>query len=138
MIPGIQAEVQAAIAVHPRGDAVSVAAVNGPSSVVVSGVRDVVEEVVAGFVEGGVRVRRLRVSHAFHSPLMEPMLGEFRQVLDTLDFHAPSVDFVSAVGGGGDVGSVEYWVRHARAEVRFADAVGELEGRGLTALVEIG
>ncbi|WP_308370221.1 type I polyketide synthase, partial [Streptomyces sp. McG3] len=133
-----EAEVAEAIAAHARAGLVSVAAVNGPSSVVVSGARDVVEEVVAGFVERGVRVRRLRVSHAFHSPLMEPMLGEFRQVLEQLAFRVPSVDFVSTVGGGGDVGSVEYWVRHARAEVRFADAVGELEGRGLTALVEIG
>ncbi|MGW1571983.1 acyltransferase domain-containing protein, partial [Streptomyces griseus] len=133
-----EAEVVGAIAAHPRGEWVSVAAVNGPSSVVVSGVRGVVEEVVGGFVGRGVRVRRLGVSHAFHSVLMEPMLGEFRGVLESLEFGVPSVDFVSSVGGGGDVGSVEYWVRHARAEVRFADVVGELGGRGLTALVEVG
>ncbi|NEB53800.1 SDR family NAD(P)-dependent oxidoreductase, partial [Streptomyces griseus] len=133
-----EAEVVEVIAAHPRGEWVSVAAVNGPSSVVVSGVRGVVEEVVGGFVGRGVRVRRLGVSHAFHSVLMEPMLGEFRGVLESLEFGVPSVDFVSSVGGGGDVGSVEYWVRHARAEVRFADVVGELGGRGLTALVEVG
>ncbi|MGW1140152.1 SDR family NAD(P)-dependent oxidoreductase [Streptomyces zhihengii] len=120
-----------------RGD-VSVAAVNGPSSVVISGAEGVVEEVAASFAERGVRTRRLRVSHAFHSPLMEPMLDEFRQVLAELTFRAPSVEWVSTVAGGGDVASVEYWVRHARVEVRFADAVADLEGRGLTALVEIG
>ncbi|SEE44612.1 Acyl transferase domain-containing protein [Streptomyces griseus] len=93
-----EAEVVGAIAAHPRGEWVSVAAVNGPSSVVVSGVRGVVEEVVGGFVGRGVRVRRLGVSHAFHSVLMEPMLGEFRGVLESLEFGVPSVDFVSSVG----------------------------------------
>ncbi|MER6188279.1 SDR family NAD(P)-dependent oxidoreductase [Streptomyces sp. NPDC001652] len=129
-------EVEAALV--GRSDVVGIAAVNGPSSVVISGLEEVVEEVAAGFAEKGVRTRRLRVSHAFHSPLMEPMLAEFRQVLEGLTFHEPQIDFVSTVSGGGDVASVEYWLRHAREAVRFSDAVRELEGRGLTALVEIG
>ncbi|MBM9623498.1 SDR family NAD(P)-dependent oxidoreductase [Streptomyces zhihengii] len=138
MVAVAVAESEVLEALADRGDAVSVAAVNGPSSVVISGAEGVVEEVAALFVERGVRTRRLRVSHAFHSPLMEPMLDEFRQVLDSLTFRAPSVEWVSTVAGGGDVATVEYWVRHARVEVRFADAVADLEGRGLTALVEIG
>ncbi|MER6188326.1 SDR family NAD(P)-dependent oxidoreductase, partial [Streptomyces sp. NPDC001652] len=129
-------EVEAALV--GRSDVVGIAAVNGPSSVVISGLEEVVEDVASGFAEKGVRTRRLRVSHAFHSPLMEPMLAEFRQVLEGLTFHQPQIDFVSTVSGGGDVASVEYWLRHARDAVRFSDAVRELEDRGLTALVEIG
>ncbi|MET9111567.1 type I polyketide synthase, partial [Streptomyces zhihengii] len=138
MVAVAVAESEVLEALAGRGDAVSVAAVNGPSSVVISGAEGVVEEVAALFAERGVRTRRLRVSHAFHSPLMEPMLDEFRQVLAELTFRAPSVEWVSTVAGGGDVATAEYWVRHARVEVRFADAVADLEGRGLTALVEIG
>ncbi|MET9110883.1 beta-ketoacyl synthase N-terminal-like domain-containing protein, partial [Streptomyces zhihengii] len=137
MVAVAVAESEVLEALAGRGD-VSVAAVNGPSSVVISGAEGVVEEVAALFAERGVRTRRLRVSHAFHSPLMEPMLDEFRQVLAELTFRAPSVEWVSTVAGGGDVATAEYWVRHARVEVRFADAVADLEGRGLTALVEIG
>ncbi|MET9112195.1 type I polyketide synthase, partial [Streptomyces zhihengii] len=137
MVAVAVAESEVLEALAGRGD-VSVAAVNGPSSVVISGAEGVVEEVAALSAERGVRTRRLRVSHAFHSPLMEPMLDEFRQVLAELTFRAPSVEWVSTVAGGGDVATAEYWVRHARVEVRFADAVADLEGRGLTALVEIG
>ncbi|MFJ5264997.1 type I polyketide synthase [Streptomyces sp. NPDC088387] len=131
-------EDEVAAVIAGRLGAVGIAAVNGPSSVVVSGVGAVVDEVAAGFAEWGVRTRKLRVSHAFHSPLMEPMLDEFRAVLEGLAFHSPTVDFVSTVDGGGDVASVDYWVRHARAAVRFGDAVAELEDRRLSALIEIG
>ncbi|MER6188155.1 SDR family NAD(P)-dependent oxidoreductase, partial [Streptomyces sp. NPDC001652] len=129
-------EVEAALV--GRSDVMGIAAVNGPSSVVISGLDEAVEEIAAEFAGRGVRTRRLRVSHAFHSPLMEPMLAEFGQVLEGLTFHEPQIDFVSTVSGGGDVASVEYWLRHAREAVCFADAVRELEDRSLTALVEIG
>ncbi|MFJ5264998.1 SDR family NAD(P)-dependent oxidoreductase [Streptomyces sp. NPDC088387] len=131
-------EAEVADVIADRLDEVGIAAVNGRSSVVVSGAGVVVDDVAAGFTEKGVRTRKLRVSHAFHSPLMEPMLDEFRAVLEGLAFHSPTVDFVSTVDGGGDVASVDYWVRHARAAVRFGDAVEELENRHLSALIEIG
>ncbi|MFJ5265001.1 type I polyketide synthase [Streptomyces sp. NPDC088387] len=131
-------EAEVADAVADRPDVVGIAAVNGPSSVVVSGVGADVDEIAAVFAQKGVRTRRLRVSHAFHSPLMEPMLDEFRAVLEGLTFSSPSVDFVSTVDGGGDVASVDYWVRHARTAVRFGDAVRELEDRRLSVLMEIG
>ncbi|RCG26975.1 acyltransferase domain-containing protein, partial [Streptomyces reniochalinae] len=76
-------------------EGVGVAAVNGPASVVVSGVEGAVERVASVLAERGVRARRLRVSHAFHSPLMDPMLEEFAAVAATLSYHEPVLPIVS-------------------------------------------
>ncbi|MGJ6970204.1 acyltransferase domain-containing protein, partial [Streptosporangium sp. G11] len=100
---------------------VAVAAVNGPRSVVISGPLGEVERVA-----GGWRGRRLSVSHAFHSPLMEPMLEEFRRVVEGLGFGEPSVAAVSSVTGervDRDWSSPGYWVDQVRRPVRFADAI---------------
>ncbi|MFF1908761.1 SDR family NAD(P)-dependent oxidoreductase, partial [Kitasatospora sp. NPDC058218] len=121
------------------GDDVSLAAVNGPTSVVVSGAGPAVERVVAAL--SGRRSRRLRVSHAFHSPLMEPMLDEFRQVLAGLSFESPTLRFVSTVTGAPvseEIATPEYWVEHARKAVRFADAVSALHADGVETFVELG
>ncbi|NBH09158.1 type I polyketide synthase, partial [Amycolatopsis sp. SID8362] len=108
-------------------DGVSIAAVNGPQSVVISGVEDRVLEIAAGFEKS----KRLNVSHAFHSSLMDPMLDEFRAVVEGLEFAEPTVPMVAA----GDVRSPEFWVSHVRDTVRFADHVNALSG---AALVELG
>ncbi|MGW2621185.1 acyltransferase domain-containing protein, partial [Streptomyces sp. NPDC001500] len=93
-------------------EGVSIAAVNGPTSLVLSGVEDAVTKVVARF--GGRRTKRLRVSHAFHSSLMDPMLEEFRQVVAGLTFHEPAVPVVSNLTGevaqAGRLCVPEYWV----------------------------
>ncbi|MEV4826372.1 type I polyketide synthase, partial [Micromonospora sp. NPDC049274] len=94
-----------------------IAAVNGPSAVVVSGAEESVARVEAALV--GVRMRRLRVSHAFHSPLMEPMLAEFRQVAEGLSYQEPVVELAVS----GDPTDPGYWVEHVRQAVRFADNV---------------
>lgn len=120
---------------------VSLAAVNGPSSVVVSGSRDGVAEVVARCEAQGARVRWLEVAHGFHSVLMEPMLAAFREVLDQVAFAEPRLSAVSTVTGGvvdGEWSSPGYWVRQVREPVRFADAVKVLEARGVGRFVELG
>ncbi|MEU5848473.1 SDR family NAD(P)-dependent oxidoreductase [Saccharopolyspora shandongensis] len=114
---------------------VSIAAVNGSSSVVVSGDEDAVLAVASRFE----RTRRLRVSHAFHSPLMEPMLDEFRLVAERLSFAPPRIPVVSDMSGAMITEfTAEYWVRHVREPVRFADGMRTLESRGVTTFVELG
>ncbi|WP_367127736.1 type I polyketide synthase [Saccharothrix sp. HUAS TT1] len=111
-------------------EGVSIAAVNGPRSVVVSGEAGAVDAVVAHFADR--KTSRLKVSHAFHSPLMEPMLDDFAAVVDGLEFHEPTIPMLSPVAEPG------YWVRHVRDAVRFADQVAQLDERGTTRFLEIG
>ncbi|WP_371786690.1 SDR family NAD(P)-dependent oxidoreductase [Streptosporangium subroseum] len=111
--------------------AVDIAAVNGPASVVVSGVEDDIERIAELAVERGWKTNRLRTSHAFHSRLMEPMLAEFRAVVETLSFAEPVIPAVSTVTGRpvepGQWTDPGYWVEQVRRPVRFADAVTALD-----------
>ncbi|MFJ8234048.1 type I polyketide synthase, partial [Streptomyces sp. NPDC094448] len=120
----------------------SIAAVNGPSSAVVSGAADAVARIGAHFEAEGRKVTRLRVSHAFHSPLMDPVLDEFRAVAARITFAEPRSALVSnltgAVAGPGLVTTPDYWVRHVRETVRFADGLGALREAGATAFLELG
>ncbi|WP_346168547.1 acyltransferase domain-containing protein, partial [Streptomyces javensis] len=123
------------------GDGVAVAAVNGPESVVLSGDADAVYAVEETFAMGGVRTRRLRVSHAFHSARMDGMLAEFGEVLNGVEFRAPGVPVVSNVSGavaGEELCSPEYWVRHVRETVRFADGLNTLRELGVASFLELG
>ncbi|WP_433662635.1 type I polyketide synthase [Nocardia sp. CA-128927] len=121
---------------------VGVAAVNTPGSVVISGDGDVVADIAAQVGGQGARTKVLTVSHAFHSPLMEPMLGRFREVLAGLEFHAPTIPIVSTVTGelaaAADLCAPEYWVDHARRTVRFADSIVWLASREATCFLETG
>ncbi|OEV13554.1 hypothetical protein AN218_02940, partial [Streptomyces nanshensis] len=115
---------------------VALAAVNGPGAVVVSGDEDAVEAVTAHWREKGRRTTRLRVSHAFHSPLMDPVLDEFAAVVRELDFHEPAVGFAASAATDEPVSAPAYWVDHIRATVRFGDALEKLPAGGV--LVETG
>ncbi|MFD9077195.1 acyltransferase domain-containing protein, partial [Streptomyces lasiicapitis] len=121
---------------------VSVAAVNGPTAVVIAGDEAAVLEIAGQWSERGRKTSRLRVSHAFHSPRMDAMLDDFRRVARDLTFQTPTLALVSNVTGepvgADDVCSPEYWVRHVRAAVRFADGVRSLQAQGVTAYIEVG
>jgi acyl transferase domain-containing protein/SAM-dependent methyltransferase len=123
-------------------DGLTMAAYNGPEHFVISGPRASVESVSAGLVGQGVRVKPLRVPHAAHSALIEPALPGLRQVLETVHFSAPRVTLVSNLTGGlvgmDEMGHTDYWLRHMRQPVRFAQAMQTLLGQGITHFVEVG
>ncbi|MFB7477234.1 SDR family NAD(P)-dependent oxidoreductase, partial [Kitasatospora sp. NPDC056184] len=124
-------------------DAVSIAAVNGPASVVISGDTVLAEEVAAHFSALGRRTRRLSVSHAFHSPHMEGVLEEFTQEIASLAFNAPTIPVLSNVTGTlattEQLTSSAYWAGHIRGTVRFHQGVQHLHTeQGITAFLELG
>ncbi|MFD8159758.1 type I polyketide synthase [Streptomyces malaysiensis] len=121
---------------------VDIAAVNGPAAVVLSGDEEPVLRVAGELSEQGCRTRRLAVSHAFHSARMDPMLEEFRRVVEGLSFSAPEIPLVSNVTGrladAEVVCSPGYWVEHVRSAVRFADGVRALAEYGVSTYLELG
>ncbi|MEU4037961.1 type I polyketide synthase [Streptomyces collinus] len=122
-------------------DRVAVAAVNGPSSTVLSGAEDAVMAVAERLRAAGRRTKRLAVSHAFHSALMEPMLDEFAEVAAALRYTAPDLAVVSSVTGEpvtAELTDPGYWVRQVRATVRFGAGVRWLADRGVTTFLELG
>jgi polyketide synthase 12 len=122
-------------------DGVSIAAVNGPSSVVVSGGEDAVSAIAEQLREQGRRVHKLAVSHAFHSPLMEPMIADFRAAARELTVNAPTIPIISNVTGQSaeqDFASAGYWTQHVRAAVRFADSIRFANSAGASRFLEVG
>ena len=128
-------------AVSAWSDQVAVAAVNAPEQVVISGAAAAVEEIASQFVAQGIKTKPLTVSHAFHSPLMRPMVAEFRTVVSGIRFQKPALQFVSCVTGTlatDEFMHPEYWVRQVLDPVRFTSAIAAVDGAGASAYVEIG
>ncbi|MER5212045.1 type I polyketide synthase [Streptomyces sp. NPDC002838] len=139
-VQATEEEIRAALPEVPG--AWDIAAVNSPESVVVSGETEAVERMAAHWAAQGRRTRRLRVGHAFHSPLMEQVLEDFRRVAAGIDYLPPRIPVVSNVTGGlataEQLCSPDYWTRHIRATVRFADGIRTLDAYGTGAYVELG
>jgi polyene macrolide polyketide synthase len=135
-------EAEVAESIEGKEDELAIAAVNGPSSTVISGAEGAVEAVRAEWEESGRKTKRLAVSHAFHSPLIESMLEDFAKVAEGLEYHEPRIPIVSNLTGElltpEQATDPAYWVRHAREPVRFADAVATLAAQGASTYLELG
>ncbi|MEU1436868.1 type I polyketide synthase [Streptomyces sp. NPDC005786] len=122
--------------------ATGIAALNGPNAVIISGDESDALAVAAHFTALGRRTKRLAVSHAFHSPLMEPMLDAFRAVAESITYGTARTPIVSTVtgelAGDDELACADYWVRHVRASVRFDDAVRVLAAKGVHTFLELG
>ncbi|WP_406277451.1 SDR family NAD(P)-dependent oxidoreductase [Nocardia sp. NBC_00881] len=141
MLAAAGSEDEAFAMVAGYSDRLSVAAVNGPSSVVLSGDVDAVDEVERLLADQGRKTNRLRVSHAFHSARMEPMLDEFRVVAAGLTYRTPTIPIMSNVTGevvDRELTDPEYWVRQVRSAVRFAPGVRALAAAGTRRFLEVG
>ncbi len=119
---------------------VRLAAINGPASVVVSGDEQTCLAVAGHWREAGRRTHRLPVSHAFHSPLMEPMLADFAAEVKTAVFGTPQMPFATNLAGASDLswGDPEYWIEQIRQPVRFLETVRRIEERGVSTYLEVG
>ena len=134
-----EAEVNAAIA--PYRYRVSIAAVNGPESTVISGEAEAVEAVLDAMEQQGVKVKRLAVSFAGHSPQVDPVLDAFEEVAASVAYHSPQIPVVSNVTGevaGEEITTAAYWRRHVREAVRFATGMETLRELGCTTYLEVG
>jgi malonyl CoA-acyl carrier protein transacylase len=141
-----QAQVTAAIQtiaskVPERQQEVAIAAINGPESVVISGQHQAVEAVISLLQSQGVKIQKLKVSHAFHSPLMEPMLADFERAASEVTYSSPQINLVSNVTGQlvtDEVATPKYWLEHVCESVKFAASIETIYQHGYQVFVEIG
>ncbi len=120
---------------------VSIAAENGPRQTVISGDTNTINELMSSFEAEGIKVKELKTSHAFHSPLMDPVLNDFRRVAETISYSHPSIPLVSNVNGrlaGEEVQKASYWTNHIRTAVLFSTGMQTLEAQGVTTYLEVG
>ncbi|MFH9862565.1 SDR family NAD(P)-dependent oxidoreductase, partial [Streptomyces sp. NPDC017202] len=140
-IQATETEVRASLLPHGE-EHIAVAAVNGPRATVVSGDQDTVTKVMEEWQAKGTRVKRLTVSHAFHSPHMNDILDAFRQVAATVTYHKPRIPLVSTLTGriatADELTDPQYWTDQIRGTVRFTHALTTLHETGTRVFVEIG
>jgi acyl transferase domain-containing protein len=132
-------EVREAIAPYPAE--LSIAAINGPHDVVVSGAEDALGRVADQLSNRGVKTRKLAVSQAFHSAMLDPVLDDFQEFAAKLTYRAPNLPLISNLNGelvGPDTINASYLRDHARQPVRFADGLARLAGLGCEVLIEVG
>lgn len=141
MVAIMTSEARVQAAVEPYRSDVSIATLNGPENVVISGRTESVEKIARAFEAEGVETRPLNVSHAFHSPLMDPMLAEFDKVARQIAYSKPRIPLVSNLTGtlaGDELSGPEHWVEHIQKPVRFSDGIAALRNLGCELFVEVG
>lgn len=134
-------EAAVAEAIAPYAARVAIAAVNAPRSTVISGPRAAVVAIASSFEAKGVKARPLATSHAFHSPLMQPMMADFRALAEAITYRSPQTPILSNLTGRLEttaLASADYWCRHVLAPVRFLDGISAAAARGIGVFLEIG
>jgi myxalamid-type polyketide synthase MxaE and MxaD len=141
MVSVLASESQVKEAIATYANKVAIAAINGPDSIVISGVGEAIEAICQNFADIGIKTKPLQVSHAFHSPLMEPMLGEFAAIAQEITYNQPQIPIISNVTGKQATEAIttpEYWVNHVRQPVHFAQSMQTLHREGYKLFLEIG
>ncbi|WP_375339747.1 acyltransferase domain-containing protein [Okeania hirsuta] len=141
MVSLLASESQVIEAIGEYSSKVAIAAINGPESIVISGEREAITAICSKLKSQRVKSKKLQVSHAFHSPLMEPMLAEFAAVAQEVTYSQPRISLISNVTGekiGAEIATPEYWVGHVREPVRFAQSMKTLNEQGYQLFLEIG
>ncbi|MBV1920042.1 MAG: type I polyketide synthase, partial [Pseudomonadales bacterium] len=126
---------------HAHDSHVTVAGYNSPKQTVISGDKKSIEELCALFKEVGIANKLLVVSHAFHSPLMEPMLSAFSEVANSIDYRSPSIEVASNITGEivtGEIDTAQYWIDHICAPVKFIQGVNSIVSKGINCFLELG
>ncbi|NEO35907.1 MAG: SDR family NAD(P)-dependent oxidoreductase [Moorea sp. SIOASIH] len=127
--------------IAPYADKVAIAAINGPVSTVVSGAAEPIKTVRDSLEAEGIKTKQLQVSHAFHSPLMEPMLAEFEAIASEITYNKPTIPLISNLTGttaDDSITTASYWVNHVRQPVKFAQSMETLHQLGYDVFLEIG
>ncbi|MEM8831589.1 MAG: alpha/beta fold hydrolase, partial [Cyanobacteria bacterium P01_G01_bin.19] len=134
-------EVEVERVIQPLQAKVAIAAINTAQSIVISGDKAAVRQAIKKFTVNKIKTQQLKVSHAFHSPLMQPILAEFQQVAESIEYHSPQIELISNVTGEIATDSTidaEYWVNHVVAPVRFAAGMETLQQKNCNIFLEIG
>ncbi|MBO3459428.1 type I polyketide synthase [Aetokthonos hydrillicola CCALA 1050] len=138
-VMGSQEKVNQLIA--PYKEKVAIAAINGPTSIVISGEAEAIGTLRESLEAEGIKTKQLQVSHAFHSPLMEPMLAEFEAVANQITYHQPRIPLISNITGeraDKSIATANYWVNHVCQPVKFVQSMETLYQEGYEIFLEIG
>jgi len=141
MVSVLASESQVRLAIAPYRSQVTLAAINGPESIVISGVSAAISEICSSLESQGIKIKRLQVSHAFHSPLMEPILAEFEAIARQITYNQPQIPLISNITGkpaDKSITTANYWVSHIRQPVQFARSMETLHQQGYRVFLEIG
>jgi acyl transferase domain-containing protein len=141
MVSVMASESKVRTLITPIAEQVAIAAINGPESVVISGETKAIDSIISSLESEGIKTKRLQVSHAFHSPLMEPMLAEFEAVAKEVTYNLPRVSLISNVTGAradDSIATANYWVNHVCQPVRFAQSMAALHEQSYKVFLEIG
>ncbi|MEM7344954.1 MAG: beta-ketoacyl synthase N-terminal-like domain-containing protein, partial [Chloroflexota bacterium] len=128
-------------AIAPYADTVSIAAINGPQHIVISGETKAIDTIVQQLQTEQIKTKSLTVSHAFHSPLMEPILTEFAEIADTINYKRPHTKIVSTITGAlvsDEMSQPVYWINQIRQAVQFTNGMEALKEEGVDTFIEIG